>query len=400
MGINMVKASKAPPNKPPLRAIWPNVGNAYKYDDESVILAGGALTADDMLAAPQATGGVTLAQIPALIDAMVSTKLEHLKGNKRFTPQHEPPSYEEYMDLYGPMESEDIEDIGALSKEGKEAFESAQQIHNLTTKPVVEELESQGYDTTDLSYAVGANATIRFLTRARAAVQLWEQMHGDDIDRTGASTDNLDGFLTLVVSYLFNGAELTKVLPYTKSAMVLMSRTNMHSLFKLLSADEKKLFTIKTIEEISELDGGGRLFAAGFKSKGATLDGPTRAEWIDSIINGTPVAETGEALPSGSDVDETTPRVAADRLSQASKSPEALSSGSAGAQDVPDVNPRTGKNDLAVLEIRNMAKGQPLDAWRKTALTVFEMFRRLHETPEETQQRLYPQVTIHKKKTK
>ena len=375
MATAIIQSTQANPHTPLLKNVRPDGGTTYKYGGESITVGGKRLGANSMAAAPQATGGVTLAQIPALIDALISTKLEHLKQNPRFSPIHAKPKLEDFQELWG--------------DDAQEQFEFAMGTYDLAVKPTLDELNEQNYDTTDLSYAVGAGATIRFLTRARRAVEAWEYIHYDDENRKdGLPTKNLDGLLTLVVSYLLNGSEQLKPLPYTKSAMTLMSRTNMHSLFGLLSESERKLFTLDAVAEISELDLSEQLYPGGFKSKGIVVAGPTRAEWVDSVIHGTPVTDLGAPLPSGAPVTAETPRVGADRLSQASNTPEALNSGSTGAQNEPDVNPRTGANDLAVLEIRNMAKSQPLNSWRQTALTIFEMFRRLHETPQETQQRL------------
>ena len=358
-------------------AAVPNGGtrDTYKYACESVVIDKDKVGLSDMLAAPQATGGVTLAQIPTLIDKLISTKLEHLKGNKRFTPDYAEPKLETYTAEFPNEDGTDEPSADAL-----EMWQSAKETHDaiadVTTKP----LEALGYDITDLSYSVGAGGTIVHLATARRLVQEWEKVHYDDEDRR-ENVDNakVDGLFTLIASYLLNGKASSTPVPYTKSAFTLMSRTNMHSLYLLLTTQEKRVVTPEAIADITELDLSAPLFAGGFKSKGITVPGPTRLEWIDSVQHGTPVGEDNEPLASGTDVPEDAQRIAADRLSQASRTPEARNSASLGAQDVPDANPRTGKADLAVLEIRNMAKGQPIDTWLKTAIAVFKMFRSLHE---------------------
>jgi hypothetical protein len=358
-------------------AAVPNGGtlDTYKYEDESIVIAKDKVGLNDMLAAPQATGGVTLAQIPTLIDKLISTKLAHLKGNKRFSPEYAEPKLETYTAVFPNEDGTEEPSADAL-----EMWQSAKETHEAIAGVVTKPLETMGYDVTDLSYSVGAGGTIVYLAMARRAVQDWEKLHYDDEDRL-KNVDNakVDGLFTLIVSYLLNGSASRAPVPYTKSAFTLMSRTNMHALYQLLTTEEKRVVTAEAIAEIAQMDLSEPLFAGGFNSRGVTVAGPTRLEWIDSVQHGTPVGVDNAPLASGADVPHDARRVAADRLSQASKTPEALNSASLGAQDVPDANPRTGKADLAVLEIRNMAKSQPIDAWQKTALAVFKMFRSLHE---------------------
>ncbi len=359
-----------------IKDVEPSLGSANQYAKKDIVLHTFGIQADKITAAPQATGGVTLDKIPYLIDKMVNVKLEHLKGSNTFKAQHLPPE----LQKTGDQDNDEFE-----YKLKKETYEA-------TTLPFIKILQEQGYNIREISYSVGAESLIclAFLTKAKQQVEEWlkeieefanesgkseefQREYGIPVGQFRKTTGNLQGLLALVISYLHIGNINKKALPYTKAIATLMSRTNIYALYRLLTPEEKKLFTTEMIFYISELK-DGRLFAGGFMEKKKPLPGPSRSEWIESIIKGTPV-DASTTLPF-------------DRLSQGSKTSEALNSTSLGAFENPDYNPRDQRNNLAVLEIRNIPKNQGVNDWLSTALIIFDLFRELNETPEEKSQRV------------
>ena len=359
-----------------LKDVEPSLGSANQYAKKDIVLHTLGIQVDKVTAAPQATGGVKLDKIPYLIDKMVNVKLEHLKGSSTFEAQHLPPE----LKKTGDQDNDEFE--YKLKKETYEAI----------TLPFLTILQEQGYNIQEISYSVGAESLIclAFLTKAKQQVEEWlkeieefanesgkseefQREYGIPVGQFRKTTGNLQGLLALVISYLHIGNINQKALPYTKAIATLMSRTNIYALYQLLTPEEKKLFTTEMIFYISGLK-DGRLFAGGFMQEEKPLPGPSRSEWIESIIKGTPV-DASTTLPF-------------DRLSQGSKTLEALNSTSLGAFKNPDYNPRDQRNNLAVLEIRNIPKNQGVNDWMSTALIILDLFRELNETPEEKSQRL------------
>jgi hypothetical protein len=365
----------AAPGQARVAQVQPAAGTTRQYEGEELEIDGPPLNDDDIVAAPQATGGVTLDRVNQLAESLVNVKLPHLKASRTFKPEHDPP-----VDP-GPYQGDPLdEDAAERAELAQIAFEDDQFMYNTVTSPAVQEFAGSGLDATDISYSLGAGSlfTTRGLLTVRANVETamkaidsadeedsveFQKDIGVPAQEFRAASGKLQGLLTLVGGYLVGGSLSNNPIPYTKVIAVLMSRTNFHALYNLLSEPEKRLFTPDfVLDEIANLK-DGPLFTGGFVQGDQVIkDSPTRSEWIDSIINGTPVPLVGGTVPY-------------DRLSQGSNTPEALNSSSLGAFAAPDPNPDTGANELAVLELRTLPKGQHIDDWTQTALTIFNMFR-------------------------
>jgi hypothetical protein len=349
--------------------VAPDMGNTYTHNGESVVLGQHPLAEDNVTAAPQASGGLTLDKIPSLIARMMETKLSHLKHSRTFKAQHEAPQ----------MTGEEIDD------------EHNQWMYDNFTKPLLTNVESQGYGTKDISYSIGGESlfTAMYPILAKAKVEEWldqvDSYSSEDRQQFAElfefsstevreTTKNLQGLLTLVISYLIGGSLASSPAPYSKAIATLMSRTNFYQLYQLLTAREKKLFSVDSVLGIAEI-GDGPVFEKGFyiydelKQK-VLRPGPKRSEWITSIIEGTPVEDEEENRPH-------------DMMSEGSGTDVPRSSSSMGALNMPDVNYRTNKAELAVLELRNIPKNQGIDDWKATAMTIFEMFRDINMTREQ-----------------
>ena len=353
-----------PLGKGKISEVSPSLGTARLYKNEDVVLHTRPITASQVIAAPQATGGITLDKIQTLIKKMVETPLEHLKHSQTFKPIH--------------VETNELYDV--------------------ISEPLIEGFESSGYETSNIAYAVGSESlfTMSYLTSAAQVVEDWikeiegfKETNKEEFDSEieisttefRNASGNLQGLLSLVISYLNGGAYLNKPIPYTKAVATLMSRTNIHSLYGLLTTAEKKLFTFDIVSYISELD-DGQLFKSGFSGRSGVQKGPTRKEWIDSIISGTEVKDLESSEPTA------TKMVPYDRLSQGSRTPEALNSASLGAMAQPDYSTYSDERNLAVLEIRNIPKNQQIDDWFHTAMIIFEIFRELNEPEDQRIERL------------
>lgn len=349
--------------------VAPDMGTTYKYNDESVVLGQHPLTEDQVIAAPQATGGVTLDKIPSLISRLMETKLSHLKQSRTFKAQHEAPQ----------MTGDDIED------------DQNQWMYDNITKPMITNIESQGFKSQDISYSVGSESlmTALYPIAAKGKVEEWldqvdnystedrqqfSELFGFSPTEVRETTRNLQGLLTLVISYLIGGSMASTPAPYSKAIATLMSRTNFYQLYRLLTARERKLFSSESVLGIAEME-DGPVFEKGFyiynelKQK-VLRPGPKRSEWITSIIEGTSVEDEEENRPY-------------DMMSAGSGTDVPRSSSSMGALNMPDVNYRTNKAELAVLELRNIPKNQGIDDWKATAMTIFEMFRDINMTREQ-----------------
>lgn len=365
----------AAPGRARVDQVQPSAGTTRQYQGEEIEINEPPLNDDDIVAAPQATGGVTLDRVNQLAESLVNVKLPHLKGSRTFKPQHDPP-VDPGRYLGDPLDLDAVE----RAELAQIAFKGDKYMYKTVTAPAVQEFAASGLDVTDISYSLGAGSlfTVRGLLAVRANVETAMKTIESADEETGAgfqteigvptkdfraASGRLQGLLTLVGGYLIGGSLSNEPIPYTKAIAVLMSRTNFHALYNLLSEPEKRLFTPDfVLNQIAELP-EGPLFTGGFFHGDQVIeDSPTRSEWIDSIINGTPVPLVGT--------------VPYDRLSQGSNTPEARNSSSLGAFATPDPNPDTGANELAVLELRTLPKGQHIDDWTPTALTIFNMFRR------------------------
>jgi hypothetical protein len=327
--------SKNPPEIGRVDEVRPDYGTAETGELwKPFLIAAGALTDAEVTASPQATGGVRLEQIPALVRAM---RRERIVGAKPAATGLQ------LGTLVGTADA-------ALSDE------------NLALKQRFEDYEAgTGVSPVDFpSTLVGMN-----VYHAWALAQA-EAMADDQVDKYIANLgdltlnfDKLKGLLTLVVSYILVGHRQAARFDYSKLIAPLMARTNFYTMYRLLRPHEQTAFTEDLVLTAARLPGtgGSRMYKKGFPHHGRVEYGPTRAEWIDSIKNGIPWAFGVTAR---------------DLMSQGSGSAAAANSSSLGGMTEADTSVN-GNKDLAVLELRRLPKEIHRLEWKQMALKIFDV---------------------------
>jgi hypothetical protein len=306
------------------------------------------LTDGEVTAAPQATGGVRLEQIPALVDAMVATNIAAAG------PQALGQNMQNVANL-------SVAQINNAAVAGVITIAERNKLLALRAKFLGYQAQTAVTPQNFASSLVAMNvdhASWLFDAKARAVQAVGAHVAG--LPLPAPNFDKLTGLLTLVISYLLVGANETQVMDYSKIIAPLMARTNFYSLYNLLSGPEKALFTANFVLTTANLAGTGAtaIFTAGFRHGGAVEHGPTRGAWIDSIKRGSPGALFG--------------RKPMDLLSQGSGTTAAENSSSLGSMAQPDTRV-TGQRDLAVLELRRLPKDVQRQEWRQMALDIFDM---------------------------
>ena len=311
-----------------------------------IVIRADRLTDDQITASPQATAGVRLDQVTNLIRGMVTTTI---------TAQASQETGQERQSIVD-VSDEAIEASTKMSRQDKDEW--------LDFKRDLLAYQGRTGVTPGAfpSTLVGTNIEdARRLHDSARLAELAVNSHIAGLSPTAPAPnlDKLKGLLALVISYLLMGDEETRVLPYSKIIAPLMARTSFYALYRLLDDGEKALFTETFVLDAANLAGTGatQIFAGGFRNGGVIDRGPTRADWIDSIIRGAP-AIIG--------------RKSADLMSQGSGSVAAENSSSLGAMSQADTRV-TGQRDLAVLEMRRLPHSIKRTEWRQLALDVFDM---------------------------
>ena len=299
-------------------------------------------------ASPQATGGVRLDQIETLVNRMSTTQITAA------APQ---------------ASGQNLQDVSGYTDVALNQAVATGRITGADRDLTV--------DTRDklLAYQATANVTPQNFATSLVGMDINDAkalfdakelaVHAVDLERgmlpnPRPDFDKLKGFLTLVLSYILVGHRQTQVYSYSKIIAPLMARTTFYAMFRLLDDNERALFTQNFVLTAAGLAGTGatRMFARGFDHRGAVERGPTRAEWIDSIIRGSPAAQNA--------------RNPTDLMSQGSGSIAAQNSSGLGSMAQADQR-LTGQHDLAVLELRRLPKGVHRTEWRQMALDIFDM---------------------------
>jgi Domain of unknown function (DUF4157) len=327
--------SKNPPEVGRVDEVLPNYGTAETGELwKPFLIAAGALTDAQVTASPQATGGVRLEQIPALVRAMLTESIA------------------------GAQPAATGLRIGTLMGTRDAALTD----ENVALKQQFADYEvGTGVRPVDFSSTlVGMN-----IYHAWALAQA-EAMAGDQVDKYVANLgdltlnfDKLKGLLTLVVSYILVGHRQPTVFDYSKLIAPLMARTNFYTMYRLLRPHEKTAFTDDLVLTAARLPGtgGSRMYNKGFPHDGRIDRGPTRAEWINSIKNGVPWAFGVTAR---------------DLMSQGSGSAAAANSTSLGSMTEADTSVG-GNEDLAVLELRRLPQNIHRLEWKQMALKIFDV---------------------------
>lgn len=279
---------------------------------------------------PQATGGVTLENIPTLMIEAMRERLEHLDTSPIFTAGGPAPASDNVLSqAYG--------NVSGLNRQ------------QVTTSLIGSQSSGLGV----------ANS----IAEAKQAVD-------DYIDTLDVVPPHrfrkLRGLLSLVILYLKRaGGNFGHAIPYSKAAFPLMHRTNFKVMYDALGEDEKALFTTDWVLNAAGLAGteDTDMFNDGYGSGADIQHGPKRGEWIDSIRAGTQV--------SGNQTNT-------DKLSKDSKS--SVVSGHSGSADSLGAfnqldDSIAGLNELAVLEIRSIPRPQGIGDWYKTALKIFDVMK-------------------------
>jgi hypothetical protein len=179
-------------------------------------------------AAPQASGGIPLERIPALVHALGTVELQHLEGT-----------------------------VGSSGKPRRGAA---------------------------IGLSGMAPTTATMLSRGALAAHKYADARHPGAPR--GRTDRLRGLLTLVYSYLFAGAEQRTVWEYSKIIAPLMARTDFTTMHSLLTDEEKADFDPVEVLRTAGLTTQGPVFAKGYGEPGDIAHGPRRIAWLRSIVNG------------------------------------------------------------------------------------------------------------------
>lgn len=249
----MIRAGQRhkPADDVPLREFGASFGKVALFDSKEVIVErlGEDISRYGVTAAPQATGGVRPENIPALIDKIVTTKLDLYSGYEHINPFGDDPKprAEDEKTLSGMRP-----DHGALLQEARQS----------------------------------AQFSMRLL-----------RLQSVEMNLPAKEWDKLVGLMALVISYLLMGDRQDKVWPYSKLIAPLMSRTNFSALYGALHDQIKPLFSTKNVLDAAGLSGTGaqQVYKLGFKeAKDAEVSyGPTRGAWIASIIAGNDLMSAG-----------------------------------------------------------------------------------------------------------
>ncbi len=98
----------------------------------------------------------------------------------------------------------------------------------------------------------------------------------------------LTGFLALVIGALWAaGSYFTPDVDYVKSSFPVMLRNDFHALWAKLQAHEQARFSPDLVLALTGMEGNAPIFPTGFEVEALeqAFFGPTRRQWLDSIIN-------------------------------------------------------------------------------------------------------------------
>lgn len=338
-----------------VKDVDPQAGTAHSapWPYNVYIAMRNSFTDASVQAAPQVTAGVTLSKIADLVDQMVLPQ----------ATLTDPNNVGQALNTLVNLPQNQLNLLSAANQ----GVATAAQEFTAATGTAAQDFPRTlvGMNINDANYLVRAKGFARTATALLRA----------DADPVPAHNfKNLEGLLTLVISYLLvghnqpnTGNAMNDAFSYSKQIAPLMSRVDFYHLYRLLADDEKAAFTEQSVLAAANLPGTGNahMFARGFKHEGRVENGPTRAQWIDSIINGSPGTVFGKKWRNETDL-----------MSQGSGSKAAENSSSLGAMHEADVG-QNGARNLAVLELRRLPKYQHYTDWRNFALAVHTMFRNL-----------------------
>lgn len=196
------------------------------------------------------------------------------------------------------------------------------------------------------------------LFRAKNGVDKIEQIKDDKYK-------SLRGLMILVVSYLLTGNEFVGIMKYSKMIAPIMARNSFYSMYHSLSDEEKIMFTIENVLKAANMDGEGKkhIYKAGFEYYYMNNDntirkeisyGPSREEWINSIINGVNDKST-------------------DLMSKGSNSTVVKSSESLGNMPMKKID----NKEYAILELRRIPKHIPINKWNNVMKAVANVLKLL-----------------------
>jgi hypothetical protein len=324
--------------------------------DDPIVIDMAALADADITCAPQATGGVRLEQIPALVHAMTATQIVAAQ------PQAEGLRLQTVHDTT--LAALDAAVAANVITVAKRAAWIA-----LRNKLVNYQAASGVTPQQHGSSLVGMNVDDAMsLVTARQYALAAVDAHVATLPLPAPNFEKLKGLLTLVISYLLVGQNTAQVMPYSKIIAPLMARTNFYAMFQQLAAWEQAWFrTANVVLAAAHMagTGGTAVFPHGFHHRGNVEHGPSRAAWLDSIARGSPGTLFGSLWRNKTDL-----------LSQGSGSRAAANSTSLGA--MPELDTRvTGERDLAVLELRRLPKKVHRAEWRQMALGIFDAIQAL-----------------------
>lgn len=296
------------------------------------------LDTKNIKARPQASGGVTLENIPSFIESAVRTKLDTLRTSN---------IYQQHNTYVG-------------------------QAQQLSQERITTYQESTGEDIADLPYSVIPSLAEAVIPTF--AIYLADRAIRDHVAETYAESDppahgfrKLRGLLSLVITYLSN-ADRSGSVEYSKAAFPLMSRTNFKAMYDSMAPEEKAWFTKDKVLAAANMSGKANtpVFKGGFGQGSDIQYGPTRGAWIDSIRQGTNVS--GASRP-------------VDLLSKSSGSSvvagHAGSSSSMGAFDKLDKS-LARIRELVVLEIRTLPNPIGVGDWWPVAEKIFDMMKAIN----------------------
>lgn len=327
----------------------PTIGTTHWSNFKNILIRSQTLTDTEILAAPQATGGVRLDQIPALIDNMTHTNI---------VANHPQAVGVDLQTIDGYT----IDQINQAALTGKITNDMRDQYLDIKTK-----LETYRIRTAIAPQQFATSLVAMNIDHATWLVEAKDMAinainhHVALLPVPAPDFSKLKGLLTLVISYLLIGDREPKVMKYSKIIAPLMARTNFYTMYRLLADWERTLFTENFVLNAAGLvgTGGTNIFNSGFYHNEGIEHGPTRGEWIDSIING----RTSSILEV---------RKPQDLMSQGSGSAAAENSSSLGSMTNPDRRV-SGQQDLAVLELRRLPKKVHRTEWSQMALDIFNM---------------------------
>lgn len=196
------------------------------------------------------------------------------------------------------------------------------------------------------------------LFRAKNGVDKIEQIKDDKYK-------SLRGLMILVVSYLLTGNEFVGIMKYSKMIAPIMARNSFYSMYNSLSDEEKEMFTIENVLKAANMDREGKkhIYKAGFEYYYMNNDntirkeisyGPSREEWINSIIKGVNGKST-------------------DLMSKGSNSSVVKSSESLGNMPMKKID----NKEYAILELRRIPKHIPINKWNNVMKAVANVLKLL-----------------------